>query len=201
MAPKLGRREGASLRATFCPSPDPPDSFRLGPRNPAMTGGLYPPGTGSAPVEGSNAMTRDKRNDRAARMVVEAAVAGDKATCAKYRVSLRTLQRYRRQIEKPTDPELGAALAAKKELADREWIADVPGLLVAAGGFLRRAAVDGDPKDPQMGHSVAGAMKLAAETSLHWQVVGARLRREAGQGPPPARQDPPAGGVPIRPPA
>lgn len=120
-------------------------------------------------------MTQDQR-DRAAKMLVEAATLGDKATAKKYGISLRSLQRWRKRLEGDTD--LSSAVAAKKARVEEGWADEIPGALRAAIAFLRKAAEKADPADPAAIHSVAGAMKLLSETSATWKVLDARLARQ-----------------------
>lgn len=120
-------------------------------------------------------MTREQR-DRAAKLLVEAATLGDKATAKKHGVSLRTLQRWRKQLE--GDSALSQAVASKKAKVEEGWADEIPGALRAAIAFLTKAAEQADPKDPAAIHSVAGAMKLLSETSATWKVLDARLARQ-----------------------
>lgn len=125
-------------------------------------------------------MTSEKR-DKVAKILVEATVIGDKAAADKNGISLRTLWRYRSQLKAGTDSELTASVSDKKAVIEKGWADEIPGALRSAVEFLRKAAEQADPKDPEAIHSVAGSMKLLSEVAATWKVLDARLARMAGQ--------------------
>jgi uncharacterized protein YaiE (UPF0345 family) len=47
----------------------------------------------------------------------------------------------------------------------------------AAVGFIRRAAETGDCMDPNMVHSIAGALKMLSETAATWKLLDKRLEQ------------------------
>jgi hypothetical protein len=120
-------------------------------------------------------MTPTQR-ERAAELIVEAATLGDKVTCEKSGVSLRTLQRWRGAVAR--DADLARLVADKKAKVEAGWADKIPGALREAIDFLARAAKDADPKDPAAIHAIAGAMKLLSETSATWKLLDARLARQ-----------------------
>lgn len=148
-------------------------------------------------------MTREHGREQAARIVLEAALKsgepdGDKATCAKYGITIRTLQRYRKMVATGSNPELSQTIADKKAKVEEGWADEIPGALRAAVAFLRKAAESADATDPEAIHAVAGAMKLLSETSATWKVLDVRLARAAQprhQPAQPATGAPPAGNV------
>lgn len=134
------------------------------------------------------------RKERIAEILVEAYITrDDRKTAERYQVTDRTLRNWRSQLDK--DPELSALFREKKAKASEGWADEVPGALRAAVTFLRRSAEEGDPTDPDMVHSVAGAMKLLSEVSATWKLLDVRMARSAGQDGASTRQAPAAGGV------
>lgn len=124
--------------------------------------------------------------ERSAEILLEAYLLRDDKRVAKaHGITDRTIRAYRQRLD--TDAEFAALFLAKKSQATDAWLERVPGALVASIDFLQRAAVEGDPKNPDMVHSVAGAMKLIGELSATWRIVDARVARQAGAATTPAR--------------
>lgn len=57
--------------------------------------------------------------ERAARILVDAIAFGDRTACQRWKISEKTLVRYRARLK--TDPELSELVRAKGEKADRDW--------------------------------------------------------------------------------
>jgi hypothetical protein len=65
-------------------------------------------------------MAREKFNrQRAARILVDAIAFGDKTACRTWRITERTVVRYRARLA--NDPELSALVREKGVKADRDW--------------------------------------------------------------------------------
>ena len=114
----------------------------------------------------------------AAVALVEAAFKTDAEACGKFGISLRTLQRYRRQLQE--DPELAGIVATKKALLDREWRDDLVKAMRGAASFIFEAAETArtDEKcktNPDMIAAMAGALKLCADVHLTSKVLDAQL--------------------------
>ena len=120
-------------------------------------------------------MNADKREWKARILVEAAAIADDSAASKRLGVSRRSLIRWRNQLE--TDPVLAQAVAEKKAVAEKAWLADIPAVLQSGIKFLKRAADEADPKDPAVIHAVAGAVKLLAEVQQAQQYLDARINR------------------------
>jgi hypothetical protein len=120
-------------------------------------------------------MTPAKR-EKIATIIVEASVNGDEAAAKKYGLNERSLRRYRALGEK--DAGLADLVREKRAKVEAGWADEIPGALREAIGFLRKAATEGDVKDPAMVHSIAGAFKLLSEQAATWKVLDARLARQ-----------------------
>jgi|WetSurMetagenome_2_1015567.scaffolds.fasta_scaffold1303646_1 hypothetical protein len=57
--------------------------------------------------------------ERAARVLVDAIAFGDRTACRTWKITARTLGRYRARLS--SDPELSALVHSKGEKADRDW--------------------------------------------------------------------------------
>ncbi len=121
-------------------------------------------------------MKHDK--ERIAEILLDAYLNGDRKTAEKHGVTDRTLRNWRKLLD--SDPKLSELFRAKKARVSEGWADEVPGALRASVAFLRRAAEEGDPTNPDMVHSVAGSMKLLSETAATWKLLDARLARSTG---------------------
>lgn len=97
-----------------------------------------------------------------AQIIAESVASGIKATCEKYDISRRSMERWKKQL-KTGDATLSQLVAGKLEKVERDWLAEIPSVLVDTVAFLQRAAKEADPKDPDAIHAVAGAFKLMAD--------------------------------------
>lgn len=116
-------------------------------------------------------------DDMIARIIVEANYHGDDATCNKYDVTVRTLQRWRKRLD--TDDKLSQNVALKKDAFDRDWVEDAPATLKAGMNFIKRAAQEGNPKNPDHVHAVAGGMKIVSEIMAVDKYLDAKLNHTA----------------------
>lgn len=111
--------------------------------------------------------------ERAAAILADAALNGDEVAAARWGVSTRVIRRYRLLVE--TNQELAASFHQKKAELERAWIERAAVALIAAVEFLTRAAREADPRNPEIIHAVAGALKILNEAILTSQVIDARL--------------------------
>ncbi len=117
--------------------------------------------------------------DKAASVLVDAAYRGDEEAARLWGVNERTIRRYRARMDE--DDALSSLVQRKRALAEQGWIDRFPATLGAGADFIERAAKQGSPKDPNMVHAVAGAMKLMAEIMFVKQMLDARFNeRHAG---------------------
>lgn len=120
----------------------------------------------------------EKKNDKdtRARAILEAAVPGtDQAVCKKYGINARTLRRWKQEVRTGTDHELTAAVRSKREAQDKAWGERIPEALANCLEFISRAAKTASPKDPDVIHAIAGAMKMIAETDNTYKLIDARV--------------------------
>src|SRR5512133_899624 len=112
------------------------------------------------------------QRDRAAMALASAAVVGDKAAAKAHKCSTRSLRHWRKLAE--TVPELAAACREKKATVEADWAEKLPGAIQSCIDFLKRAA-ETAMVDPDMVHSVAGALKILNETAISRRVLDVRL--------------------------
>jgi hypothetical protein len=102
--------------------------------------------------------------DLKAEILAESILLGDDTTCQRYKISPRTLYRYRAEL--PKNMFLAEKVSQKKASLEQAWAATIPAAARAAIEFLARAACQADPRDPEAIHAVAGALKILAETHV-----------------------------------
>jgi hypothetical protein len=112
-------------------------------------------------------------------VVVEAAYFGDEPSCAKYGVSARTLQRYRRRLA--TDGNLAKIVARKREAFDREWALSLNRTIGKAASAIEAVSdeIAKDPKqaskNPAILEALAKALYTCASVKLANRVIDARI--------------------------
>ena len=116
--------------------------------------------------------------ERASRALAVAALEGDATAAQREGITVRTLQRYRKQLD--TDPLLSQLVAEKKAALENNWANEIAPTLRAALAFIRKAAENLDPKDPEAVHAIAGAFKLVNEGHQTMKVIDARLAELRG---------------------
>lgn len=122
-------------------------------------------------------MTLDR--ELAATVLIEAAYTTDDKACSKYGISVRSLQRWRRQLA-DGDPELAGFVATKKAAFDRAWAEELPAALKKGLQCLSECmesvrADSASMKNPAMIHAVAGAMSICAEIYFTGKVINSRI--------------------------
>ena len=109
------------------------------------------------------------QDDRKALIVSYAAIHGDEPTSQQFKVSVRSIQRYRREAGE--SDTLSQSVAHKKDLVIAKWTEGAPSAVTACVAFVARAARDGDHRDPQMVHAIAGAIKILSEAMANREVL------------------------------
>lgn len=118
----------------------------------------------------------------AATVLISAAYTTDEQACKQYGVSVRSLQRWRRQLA-DGDPELAGFVATKKAAFDAAWAEELPatlkkGMLCISECMEVLRADRNSLKNPAMIHAVAGAMSICAEIYFTGKVIGSRIDPE-----------------------
>jgi hypothetical protein len=114
----------------------------------------------------------------AATVLLEAAYTTDEKACARYDVSVRSLQRWRRSLA--SDPDLAGLVHTKKEAFDKAWAESLPLAMRSAVETITAIAVNirEDPlmkKNPLALEKVAGALKTVAEVYYTGKMIDARI--------------------------
>lgn len=118
----------------------------------------------------------------AATLMLEAIYTTDEKACAKYNVTTRTLQKYRRRLF--MDSELAKLLAEKQKTFDAAWAEELPSALREAITTIRESAkAIREEKDIRMSPDVmialSKAVRVLGEVEFTRKVIGARLLNHA----------------------
>lgn len=134
-------------------------------------------------------MTKPRPNfdyERASRALAVAALEGDAVAAQREGITERSVRNYRARMEK--DATLSALFHQKKAALENNWANEIAPTLRAALAFIRKAAENLDPKDPEAVHAIAGAFKLVNEGHQTMKVIDARLAELRGPADPLAGQ-------------
>lgn len=110
--------------------------------------------------------------ERAAMVLVEAFFFGDQQAASRYQLSLATIKNYRTRLN--TDKELSSFFHLKKQAFESDWIEEIPAAMRQGIRFLIKSFQESDYTDPQVIHSVAGAMKIMAEIGLTKELLNVK---------------------------
>lgn len=114
--------------------------------------------------------------DKAAKIVLDASLMGDRAAADKWGVSERTVRHYRQKLD--SDPEFAEVCQEKKAVQDAAWADEIPSAIASCIDFLKRASQSCNVNDPDAVHAIAGALKILGETSMTREVISARLAQQ-----------------------
>jgi len=123
---------------------------------------------------------KDDRRKRAAEWLAEAAIVGDVAVSKKYRISPRTLRRWRDKAVSGSDRELTADVQRKKAAVEAGWADKLETAMAGCVDFIDRASREADPQDPDAIHAIAGALKMLQSVRTTGKLLDGRLRSAAG---------------------
>lgn len=121
--------------------------------------------------------------------VVDAAFTTDHEAAEQHGVSRRSIQRWRSQVD--NDPALAENVATiyKQQIEGRDWLEEATRTVQQAFSFLRRAADELDPSDPDAVKAVSLAVQTLTEAKLTAEVINARLAEQNPEYRAPDRED------------
>jgi hypothetical protein len=120
--------------------------------------------------------------DRAAKILCDAVLMGDREAAKKWKTTIRTIQRYRIRLE--TDDKLRQLVAQLQERQDRDWASEIPAVLSEGMAFLRAAFVDNRHHGGTLAadniDSLTHAIEALADIDLTRQLIKERLKDAQG---------------------
>jgi len=120
-------------------------------------------------------MSQSFNMERAAEVLLEAAISGDAQAAKKYGVSPRSLDNWRKRLN--TDPIFSEFFQGKKALRDQAWGDKLPAAYNAILQFLEESAKAASNTDPESIKAMTLALKTLSEIRLTERVLDARLNR------------------------
>lgn len=115
--------------------------------------------------------------DKAARVLVDASILGDRRAAEKHGVAPRTVRHYRQRLE--SEPDFAALCLEKQKLQDENWASGIPSTLVSSIYFLKVAAQSADPKSPKAIEAIASALQTLADVWFSHEILKHRLEQES----------------------
>jgi hypothetical protein len=116
--------------------------------------------------------------DRAAKILCDAVLMGDRTAAEKWKTTQRTIQNYRARLE--NDEKLRKMVAKLQEKQDADWAGEIPGVLAEGMAFLRAAFVDnrrdGGTLEPDNIAALTAAINSLADIDLTRQIIAQRLK-------------------------
>ncbi len=123
-------------------------------------------------------MARGFNYERAAMVLCDAVMMGDRAAADKWGITQRSIQRYREKLE--TDDKLrhyAAKLQAKQE---QDWIGEIPKVLAEGMAFLKSAFVQNLNSEgvlnPETITALTGVIETLADIDLTRKIIAERLK-------------------------
>jgi hypothetical protein len=113
-------------------------------------------------------MAQSFHHEKAASVLAESALYGDKVTAEKWGITTKTIRNYRAKLA--TDSQLSVIFQLKRQQLENIWVTELPLALKASIDFLMRATQSADPKDPESIKAITEALK----------VLRGRLKRPIG---------------------
>lgn len=116
-----------------------------------------------------------------AAVLVDACFVADRKAAEDHGVSRSSIIRWRRQMDER--PELAEAYCElyQEEVQGQDWLQDATETVQNAFSFLRKAAGELDPADPEAVKAVAMAVQTVTEAKLTAEVINARLAEQDRQ--------------------
>jgi hypothetical protein len=123
-------------------------------------------------------MERTRKLEEIAEILVAASVLGPKRAAEKYGISKRVLFNYRKRLEE--DPVLYQLFSEKRAKLGDDWIVRIKEAIAETVEYIKRAAQEADPRDPQSIHSIVGALKILSEVVFTQRILDARATHLGG---------------------
>jgi len=123
-------------------------------------------------------MERTRKLEEIAEILVAASVLGPKKAAEKYGISKRVLYTYRKKLEE--DPVLYQLFSEKRAKLGDDWIGRIKEAIAETVEYIKRAAREADPRDPQSIHSIVGALKILSEVVFTQRILDARTTHFGG---------------------
>ncbi|WP_404789268.1 hypothetical protein [Altericista sp. CCNU0014] len=119
-------------------------------------------------------MAREFNHERAAMVLCDAVMMGDRKAADKWDISLRTICNWRDRLE--NDEKLRNLMQEYREKQTEKWLEDMPIAMSAIVQFFYRAATEMNPSKADDVTAVVAVFAALADIELTQKIVQARLR-------------------------
>lgn len=116
--------------------------------------------------------------ERAAEILVQSIYRSDKIVASEFGISIKTVQNYRKRMK--DDESLALVFREKRQLIESQWADKLGGAILDAIEFIKRAAREADPKDPEVIHAITGSLKIIAQIDITRTAINARYALSNG---------------------
>jgi glutaminase len=128
-------------------------------------------------------MARKFNHDRAAMVLSDALVMGDRLAAEKWQLTVRSVQKYRERLEK--DEQLRIKVKELQQKQEDNWANQIPAVLTEAMCFFKAAFVDNlnngeGTNKPETIAALTGALETLADIELTRSIVSQRLSDAEG---------------------
>lgn len=127
-------------------------------------------------------MARKFNHDRAAMVLSDALVMGDRASAEKWKLTVRSVQKYRERLEK--DEQLRIKVKELQQKQEENWASEIPAVLTEAMSFFKKAFTDNTHDTgihcPETIEALTGALETLADIELTRSIVSQRLSDAEG---------------------
>lgn len=111
--------------------------------------------------------------DRAAEILAEAEIKGDRETAQIYNITTRTIENYRARLS--FDRELSEVFKKTRKERQAGWIDEVPSAIALGIEFLKGSFQQADRHDPDAIAAVTQSVEMLADLELTRQMIDKRL--------------------------
>lgn len=119
-------------------------------------------------------MGRGFNYERAAMVLCDAMIMGDRVSAERWGLTQRSVQGYRHRLE--NDEKLRKRTQEYRQQQTERWLEDIPQTLSIIVEFMRHSACELSPQKPKHLQVVVQALEALSEIHLTQKVIDARLR-------------------------
>lgn len=117
--------------------------------------------------------------EKAASILAESALYGDKVTSEKWGITTKSIRNYRAKLA--VNQQLSLLFQLKRQQLESTWATEIPLALKAGIDFLKRATQSLDPADPKAIEAVTQSLKVLTEVLMTKEILDRRFaERDAG---------------------
>jgi hypothetical protein len=111
-------------------------------------------------------------------VLCDAVIMGDRAAAQKWKTTIRTVQRYRANLE--NDDKLRSYVMEFHKKQHETWAHQIPEVLTRAMAFFETVFVEnleGGTRNPETNTALTGALETLADIELTRSIIAERLNR------------------------